>query len=239
MLAAGKGTRLRPYTDTHPKCLIPIHGRPLLGIWVDLLARHGVTEVMINTHHHAGQVEQYVSRTVTTMTLHTAHEPQLLGSAGTLWQNRGFVADQCEFIIAYADNLTNIDLSKMIDIHRQFRSMGGVLTMGLFKATNPHACGIATLDEDNKIISFVEKPDHPESDLANGGIYVASSQIFDMMQNARTDQSKVWDLGHHVLPLLIGKMYGFHIAPAYLKDIGTPEAYQEALHQWPASEGVQ
>jgi mannose-1-phosphate guanylyltransferase len=90
LLAAGKGTRLKPYTDSKPKCLIPINGTPLLQIWIDLLARHGVTEVLINTHHHAGQVERFLAdcRTRHTMKVLSVHEPQLLGSAGTILQNR-------------------------------------------------------------------------------------------------------------------------------------------------------
>ena len=235
LLAAGKGTRLKPYTDEHPKCLIPIHGTPLLKIWIDLLEYHGVSEILINTHHHADQVSQFVAHTQpeTTVGLHTAHESVLLGSAGTIWKNKNFVKDESDFIIAYADNLTNMDLSKMIDIHRQFRSMDGCLTMGLINAPNPRSCGIVTLDQDGKIVSFVEKPDHPESDLANGGIYIASEQIYDLIDCSRDEQYSAWDLGHHVLPLLAGKMYGFRIAPFYLKDIGTPEAYEEALRQWP------
>lgn len=56
--------------------------------------------------------------------------------------------------------------------------------MGLIKAPNPKACDIATLDDDHKIIKFVEKVESPESDLANGGIYLASNDILDMMQKS-------------------------------------------------------
>lgn len=239
LLAAGKGTRLRPYTDKRPKCLIPIHGTPLLKIWIDLLAAHGVTETLINTHHHADQVERFVAQTQpnTPITLHTTHEAELRGSAGTIWDNRRFVEDVSDFLIIYADNLTNLDLSKMIDNHRLIRSMGGVLTMGLIHAPNPSACGIVTLDSNKRIIKFVEKPEHPENDLANGGIYASSTQLFDIMDTLRDEQQGVWDFGHHVLPRLTKKMYGFHIAPSYLKDIGTPEAYEDALRQWPVRNG--
>ena len=171
LLAAGKGTRLKPFTDRHPKCLVPIHGTPLLKIWIDLFERYGVSDVLINTHHHAAQVENFIrsARKQTPIGLHTVHEPTLRGSAGTLWDNRSFVAGRPDFIIAYADNLTNINLAKMIDFHRGFRSMGGVLTMGLIRAADPKACGIVTLDKADRIITFVEKPSDPESNLANGG----------------------------------------------------------------------
>ncbi len=236
LLAAGKGTRLKPYTDAHPKCLIPIHGTPLLQIWIDLLAQHGISEVLINTHHHADQVEQFVKayQRHTDLFLRTVYEPRLRGSAGTLLENRNFVADQSDFLIAYADNLTNLNLLKMIDFHRKIRSMKGVLTMGLIKAPNPSACGIVTLDHSEKIIKFVEKPFQPESDLANAGVYIAANEVFDFfpaVNDVAGLKDEVLDLGHHLLPLLAGKMYGYHIS-AYLKDIGTPEAYEQALVQW-------
>ncbi len=235
LMAAGKGTRLKPYTDAHPKCLIPIHGKPLLKIWIDLLATHGITEVLINTHHHSDQVDNFVSETrpQSSMDLHTTHEPVLRGSAGTVWDNRDFVSDEDEFIIAYADNLTNLDLSRLVAAHRDDRAANCILTMALMRAPDPKACGIATLDDSNTIIRFVEKPEHPESDLANAGIYIASKAIYEVMKD-HAGAKGVWDIGHHVLPLLGGRMHGFHIAPYYLKDIGTPEAYQTALAQWPA-----
>lgn len=234
LMAAGKGTRLRPFTDDHPKCLIPIHGKPLLGIWIDLLAAHGITDVLINTHHHRDQVERFVSETRahTPMVLHTAYEPDLLGSAGTVWENRTFMAGQRDFLIVYADNLTNFDLSRLVDAHRRPNPAECILTMALMHTSNPSECGIATLDRENTITRFVEKPEHPDGQLANAGIYIASKEIYDVMED-QAGTEKTWDLGHHILPLLAGRMRGFPIAPYYLKDIGTPEAYQAALAQWP------
>lgn len=235
LMAAGKGTRLRPFTDDHPKCLIPIHGTPLLRIWLDLLAAHGITDVLINTHHHSDQVERFVSeaRPHTPMVLHTVYEPELLGSAGTIWENRMFMDGQRDFLIAYADNLTNFDLSRLAAAHRRSNEMENILTMALMRAPNPAQCGIATLDSQNTITRFIEKPEHPDSDMANAGIYIASKEIYDVME-AHAGREKIWDLGHHILPLLAGRMRGFPVAPYYLKDIGTPEAYQTALAQWPA-----
>lgn len=234
LLAAGKGTRLRPYTDAHPKCLIPIHGTPLLKIWLDLLALHGASEVLINTHHHASQVDAFIAdqKNRADLTLHTFYESNLLGSAGTVWQNRNWVVDEDLFIIAYADNLTNADLTRMIAAHRGFAARGGLLTMGLIRAPNPRECGIVTLEQDQRIIRFIEKPEAPESDLANGGIYIANPQIFDYFPEQIKDDARVWDLGHHLLPRLIGRMHGYEI-PGYLRDIGNPQAYRQALTEWP------
>lgn len=236
LLAAGKGTRLKPYTDTVPKCLIPIRGKPLLEIWIDLLAGHGITEVLVNTHHQAEKVEDFVKRIRprAKLTIITMYEPRLLGSAGTVAAHRDFIGNGDDFIIAYADNLTNMNLSNMMDFHRKCKTRGAILTMGLFRAPDPSACGIAVLDAEGKVTNFTEKPPVPMSNLANGGIYVASPAVFDYLPDHRNDPAdSVLDFGYQVFPSLLGKIYGYEIKE-YLRDIGTIDAYRAALEEWPS-----
>ncbi|MDD3228853.1 MAG: nucleotidyltransferase family protein [Oscillospiraceae bacterium] len=226
LLAAGFGTRLRPLTDQMPKCLVPIQGRPLLEWWLMLLKRHSVTEVLINTHYLSEQVRAYITQynaQNTGLTLIEFYEPTLLGSGSTVLANRDFVRNEQEFLICYADNLTNIDLTALLAAHR---SGGQVLTMALFRAAHPEQCGIASLDESGKIISFVEKPDLPESNLANAGIYVAAPAVFDFFP-----QKGFLDFGKDVLPGLTGRMAGWETQD-YLLDIGTPENYEKAQWEW-------
>lgn len=237
LLAAGLGTRLRPYTDTTPKCLMPICGRPLLEIWLDLLAAHGIDHVLINLHHHAGKVRNFLERYRRDHRLprvEAVYEPVLLGSAGTLWANRDFVAGQDDFLVVYADNLTRVNLTKMIDRHRGFRSMEGVLTMGVFRAPDPSACGIVTCDRQDRIVAFVEKPRRPQGNLANGGIYVAASRLWEHFPS-HAENSGPFDFGHHVLPKLAGKMFAYKI-DEFLMDIGTPENWALARQEWKALE---
>ena len=222
LLAAGVGSRLRPLTDTTPKCLVPVGGKPLLDYWMRLFEKHGVDEVFINTHYLHEQVEAYIaayneSGKMPHVTF--VYEPELLGSGGTVRKNRDFIGDDKEFLICYADNLTNADLSAMIDFHRKG---GSILTMALFRADNPRECGIAALDAAGRIVEFVEKPTQPKSNLANAGIYVADKKLFDYIP--QTDFS---DFGKDVLPKLTGKMSGFALSD-YLLDIGTPEKYARA-----------
>jgi mannose-1-phosphate guanylyltransferase len=234
LLAAGRGTRLKPYTDSIPKCLISIHGKPLLGIWLDHLRLQGVQEVLINTHHHAHQVETFVRSYSRCQDIHIelSYEPELLGSAGTIWHRRDFVDSEDDFMIFYADNLTNVDLKRFVKFHQNFRRENGILTMGLFHASNPSACGIAELDSDQRILSFTEKPERPKSNLANAGIYMASQEIFERFPEAPTKPGSILDFGHHILPLLVSRMHGYPITE-YLRDIGTIESYHQALTEWP------
>jgi len=235
LLAAGKGTRLRPYTDTLPKCLMPIQGKPLLEIWIDLFMAHGVDRVLINTHHFADQVAQTAERLTeeTTLEIATVYEPELLGSGGTILENRDFIDAGEDFLIAYADNLTDINLSAMAAFHRNQKAAGKLLTMGLFRTAQPKACGIATLDASQTVTGFEEKPENPESNLANAGIYMATYNVLRACGEIRQRVSeKIFDFGFHVLPRLVGKMGGYEI-PDYLTDIGTVEAYERALEEWP------
>jgi mannose-1-phosphate guanylyltransferase len=237
LLAAGRGTRLRPLTDTLPKCLVPVQGRPLLAIWLELFQRHGVDAVLINTHHLAGQVERVVAdlQGCFRIDITLRHEPELLGSGGTLWINRRFVSGEQDFLIAYGDNLTDTDLSAMVAFHRQTcRSNGGLLTMGLIRVADPCSCGVVTLDAERRIVGFTEKPADPESNLANGGIYVASPEVFDAWGMMPLRPEPPLDLGFDVLPRLTGKMFGFMLN-GYLRDIGTPESYRAALAEWPSA----
>lgn len=225
LLAAGLGTRLKPLTDTTPKCLAPIAGKPLLYWWFQLLERHGVTEVLINTHYLFGQVRQYIDyyNKIGKLLVYEFYEPILLGSGGTVAANKSFVTKEESFLICYADNLTDANLSAMIEYHN---SHDVILTMALFRANNPKQCGIAQVDKNGKIVEFTEKPQNPISNLANAGIYVARKEIFDYFPNR-----EFVDFGNDILPQLIGQMYGWEIQD-YLIDIGTLENYQKAELDW-------
>lgn len=233
LLAAGLGTRLRPYTDTIPKCLMPICGRPLLGIWLDLLEFHGVTEVLINTHHLEGKVRDFIaSENGRCIKISLVHEDILLGSAGTVFKNRSFIKDGLPFLIIYADNLTNADLTGLIDFHKMVSLKGSLFTMGLIRAPEPERCGIVTIDKNMFITDFTEKPENPASDLANCGIYITDQRIFDFFpENASA--SEILDFGFDIIPSLKGKMYGYNIN-GYLRDIGTLESYSSACNEWKA-----
>ena len=101
LMAAGLGTRLRPITNTIPKCMVPIQGKPLLAWWMDLFEKHGVSDVLINTHYLPESVRKFIDFYNKNPEHHTkmieSYEPILLGSAGTLRKNRDFVAGENSF----------------------------------------------------------------------------------------------------------------------------------------------
>ena len=229
LLAAGLGTRLKPLTNDKPKCLIPIAGQPLLAWWLDLLLRHGVDEVLINTHHLPEQVTAFVQPWTARLRITLAHEPALLGSAGTLRAHADFVHGEHAFFVLYADNLTDYNLSDFWTFHRRH---GGLLSMALFRTNIPQQCGIAELNSDDQVVAFEEKPLRPRSNLANAGLYVASPAVLPLIPDL-----PVADIGFHLLPQLVGRMYGWH-PDAFLMDIGTLENLHRAEALWQGKIGA-
>lgn len=226
LLAAGLGTRLKPITDTIPKCLVEVAGHPMLDWWAKLFQENNVDRVLVNTHYLADKVHKYIqsfNKKSKRVKFIESYEPVLPGSGGTVKLNEAFVADQEDFLICYADNLTNINLKEFINFHKSNKA---ILTMALFRANNPEQCGVAVVDKDNRITEFVEKPAIPKTNLANAGIYVAGKDIFNYFPDAG-----FIDFGRDILPKLAGKMYGYKIND-YLIDIGTMENYKKAQVEW-------
>jgi mannose-1-phosphate guanylyltransferase len=223
--AAGVGSRLRPITDTIPKALVPVGGRPLLDYWMDRLAAAGISDVLVNTHHLPEQIRSYIFRINAEghlghrFHMHETYEPTLLGSAGTIAANRAWADNADEVLIIYSDNLSGADLREMLHYHR---SHTDPVTMLLFHAAEPKRCGIAEMDDRNRIVSFIEKPKAPKSDLANGGIYVVDADAYREMADMRA-----FDLGFDVLPRFVERMRGWEWGGYHL-DIGTHEALARA-----------
>ena len=224
LLAAGHGTRLKPLTDRVPKCLLPIRGIPLLGIWLDLCRRYGINEVLINTHSHPAAVKQYVQQNGHGLEIQVTEEEMLLGSAGTLLRNRKWTASDSEFWVFYGDVLTNTDLARISEFHRERKQLA---TIGVYEVSNPSQCGIVKVDRDGIVRDFIEKPANPSSNLAFAGLLLATQAVFDFVPHQIPS-----DIGFHVLPKMIGRMAACSI-PDYLVDIGTPEKYGDVQRSWP------
>jgi mannose-1-phosphate guanylyltransferase len=223
ILAAGNGTRLRPLTDSVPKCLLPIQGVPLLEIWLNNCKAAGITDVLVNAHAHADAVKEFAATQKSGVRVSVVEEPQLLGSAGTLAENRAFVAGEEAFFVLYGDVLTNVDLRRMLAFHCR-KNLSA--TLGVYQVPDPTRCGVVIMDKDDVIQNFVEKPARPVSNWAFSGVMIAGQEIFDFLPDRRP-----MDIGFDVLPKMAGIMAGYRISE-YLIDIGTLENYQTAQQSW-------
>ena len=222
LLAAGFGTRLRPLTETLPKCLVPIAGEPLLGIWLQRLAAAGVDKFLINTHYLHQQVANYINAHSLRSRIEIAHESILLGTAGTLAAHLDFLAGD-DALLIHADNWCLADLPGFIAAHRA-RQPRCMLTMLAFRTETPLTCGILEADDDGVVTGFHEKVANPPGNLANGAVYLMSPEF---LEEVRANYVGVTDFSTQVLPEFVGRIQSYETTAPFL-DIGTPASYARA-----------
>lgn len=223
LLSAGLGTRLKPMTNTIPKCMVPINNIPLIEYWLALFKLNNIEDVFINTHYLSKIIEDYFKQNKTDLNIILLHENYLLGSLGTLIKNIDLYINEESILICYSDNLTNFNLRKFVSFHN---SHTFPISMSLFQAPNPQECGIVSLSKDNTVIDFEEKPKSPKGNNANAGIYIIDTQIIQRL-NKNWDGNEILDIGNDLLPIMINEIKGYFIN-SYLLDIGTINNYTQA-----------
>lgn len=222
LLAAGFGTRLRPLTNTIPKCLVPIKGKPLLEIWLERLTKAGVGPFLINTHYLAERVKTQIESSPYKDQVTLFHELELLGTAGTLISNVDFFQGE-DGLLIHADNYCLADFAAFVQAHLR-RPPECLMTMMTFRTDSPSACGIVELNSRGIMVGFYEKAASPPGNLANGAVYILSSELLGMLGK---EQSTVKDFSTEILPNLIGRTYTYETSAVFL-DVGTPENYKRA-----------
>ncbi|HVY96631.1 MAG TPA: NDP-sugar synthase [Solirubrobacterales bacterium] len=230
VLAAGLGTRLRPITYDMPKPMVPVLNRPVMEHIVRLLARHGFTETIANLHWFPELIRSHFGDgSAFGVELTYSEEEQLLGTSGGVRNVAGFLGDS--FLVISGDALTDIDLTAMREFHE---SHDGIATLATKRVEDTSQFGVAITGSDGRIQGFQEKPDPAEalSDLANCGIYMFRSEIFDFFP--APGQSKLAgpqepagfaDWAMDVFPALLEGDVPFysHEIDAYWNDIGNLE----------------
>ena len=227
ILAAGLGTRLRPLTETVPKCLVPILGKPLLEYWFELMfADDTVERALVNTSYLAEAVRSHVAASPWRDRVDLVHEEGLLGTGGTMLANRFYFAGGA-FMVAHGDNLTAFDAAAFAACHRG-RPAGTDITMMTFATDAPSSCGIVELDRRGVVVGFHEKVANPPGNQANAAVYMFEPQIFDFLESLG---KPVIDISTQVLPAFIGRIatYANH---TYHRDIGTPESLAKAEEEY-------
>lgn len=227
LLAAGLGTRLRPLTDVLPKCLAPVLGRPLLEYWLQALDTAGIERIVVNTHHHAGLVQAYVSSCPWHGKVMLAHEDQLLGTGGTVIAHADLFRDG-PVLVAHADNLSLFDAREFCAAH-EARPSPAQLTMMTFTTDDPSSCGIVTMGAQGMVDGFFEKVPNPPGTTANAAVYVFEPAVLDFALTLRRTRL---DISTEVLPRFLGRTWTWHNA-RYHRDIGTLQAWRAAQRDYP------
>jgi len=227
ILAAGKGTRLKPLTYGIPKPLLPVGGKPVIYYVIDNLmtARTDLDQILVAVSYMKEVIENYLK--------HAPRDHIPIETVTTLgWETGGdlhTIVVEKEIsgpvIVAYGDNVTDINIGELVKFHRK---MGKLATMALFRVPweEVDRFGIAEVNADSMVSSFVEKPVRKEakSNLANAGYYILEQPVLEALPH------KKMKMEHAVFPTLAreGQLAAFIYNPSYWLDIGTIESYRKA-----------
>ena len=214
IMAGGKGTRLAPLTDHAPKPLMPILDKPVLRYIIDLLKKHGVTDISVTLGYMANQIiEAFGDGRELGVRLHYLVEKEPLGTAGSV---KNAAKDFSEdFIVISGDAYTDFDLTSLMEFHK---SHGKLVTIAATRVKNPSEYGVMLLNSAGKVRAFFEKPQDPISDVVSTGIYVFKKEI------AKKIPDGFQDFARNVFPKIPGQIYA-KIMRGYWSDIGTLLSY--------------
>jgi mannose-1-phosphate guanylyltransferase/phosphomannomutase len=224
VMAGGEGSRLRPLTSARPKPLAPVANKPVMHHIVDLLRRHGVTEVVSTLHYMADEIETYFgSGADAGVSMQYVVEDSPLGTAGAVKLAESLLGHE-PFLVISGDALTDMDLTELV---RQHRASGAAATIALQRVPNPLEFGVVVTDETGRITRFLEKPSWGEvfSDTINTGIYVLEPEVFGYMETG-----KQYDFSRDLFVQMLrdGRPLHGHVAGGYWTDIGNLQQYQQA-----------
>jgi mannose-1-phosphate guanylyltransferase len=213
-------------TETVPKCLVPIHGRPLLDYWLDLLLRDGdIERALVNTSYLAPPVRATIARSRWRDRVDLVNEDRLLGTGGTVLANTDWLGPG-PFFLAHGDNLTSFDVTAMTESHRR-RPAGAAITMMTFITDAPSSCGIIETDGQGLVVRFHEKVANPPGNEANGAVYIFEPEVIRFMEALN---KPVVDLSTEVIPAFMGRIWPFRNT-VYHRDIGTLESLERARRE--------
>ena len=233
ILAAGLGTRLRPLTDERPKALVTLAGRTLLEITLFRLRSFGVSEVIVNAHHHAGMIADYINAHDFGMRIELSLEENLLDTGGGLKKAAYFFLEDSKrfaepFILHNVDVISTIDLRRMVQFHNEKQALATLAVQNretsryLIFDEQLQLCGRRSGRDQN--IEFVRSSQQAQA-LAFSGIHVISPRLFPMMM-----EEGVFSIITSYLHLAARdeKILAFRADEYYWRDLGRPENLMQA-----------
>jgi len=227
IMAGGEGTRLRPLTCHLPKPLVPVLNRPVMEYTVELLKKHGITEIGVTLQYLPQEIKDWFGdgeKWGVSLKYFTETKP--LGTAGSVKNAESFLDDT--FIVISGDALTDLELQQAIDFHRQRKAL---VTIVLTSVANPLEYGVVLTRPDGRIERFLEKPGWGEafSDQVNTGIYLLEPEIFQFIP-----RDKQYDFSKDLFPFLLSRnlpIFGC-LLKGYWCDIGNLSQYLQANYDF-------
>ncbi|TFW36011.1 sugar phosphate nucleotidyltransferase [Massilia horti] len=238
ILAAGKGTRVRPLTYDLPKPMIPLLGKPVMAYLVEHLRRHGVTEIMVNVSYLHEKIEEYfgegeqfgvqIGYSFEGYMKDGEVVPEPIGSAGGMKKIQefgGFFDDTT--IVLCGDALIDLDLKAALLEHRRKGALASVITKEV-PWDKVSSYGVVVSDADGRITRFQEKPERDQalSNYISTGIYIFEPEVIDLIPSGVP-----FDIGSQLFPLLAERGMPFYAQrrPFNWLDIGSVTDYWEVL----------
>jgi mannose-1-phosphate guanylyltransferase/phosphomannomutase len=227
VMAGGEGTRLRPLTSSRPKPLVPILNKPCMQHTIELLKRHGITDIVVTLYYLADEIEGYFGDgSELGVNLIYTVEDTPLGTAGSVKKAEQHLKDDT-FIIVSGDALTDLDVDKALAFHRE---KGSVASLILQHVDNPLEFGVVITDEGGRIRRFLEKPSWGEvfSDTVNTGMYILEPSVFEYMQ-----PDTPYDWSQDIFPRLLAEdkpLFGY-VLGEYWTDVGSLAQYRQAQYE--------
>ena len=225
LLAAGRGTRLGHLTKNWPKCLMPIHGRPLMDYWLDEIFKISPITTFVNTYYLSNIVESYLSRDLFKGKITILREARLLGTGGTI-SGIGHRLLKNPTLVIHADNWCGINLKKLLSSHEKLKPKKCPITMVTFYSCQPETCGIVHLNEEKVVQAFYEKDRNAKGNIANGAIYVFEPEVIQWIM-----KNNSIDLSLDVLPEFISRIFTVH-NDTFHRDIGSLDNLVEAQYDY-------
>ena len=240
ILAAGKGTRVRPLTYELPKPMIPLLGKPVMAYLIEHLAKHQVNEVMVNVSYLHEKIQQYfgdghrfgieIGYSFEGDISNGKIVPSPVGSAGGMRkiQDFGGFFDETTIVIC-GDAIIDLDITAAVAEHRRKGALVSLVAkeVPMDKVSD---YGIVLTEEDGRIISFQEKPSPAvaKSNLASTGIYIFEPEAINLIPSGST-----FDIGSDLFPLLVEKKLPFYAINQHFNwiDIGLVADYWEVMQQ--------
>lgn len=220
LLAAGYGTRLKPLTDSWPKCLMPINGIPLLEYWIHNLSILRVDEIFVNTHYRSDDVRNFLKRSHLRDKVRILHEKKLLGTCGTLRFNSSYFSNEHVFV-GHADNWCHCDFKAFIAHHFNHDLPISMMT---FTTSHPQQCGIVEINDNGVVTAMHEKVSNPPGNIANAAVYIFRPEALDWI---KTNGELGNDISLDVLPHFMGRISSWHNCHIH-RDIGNIDELRAA-----------
>ncbi len=221
VLAAGKGTRLKPLTNNKPKALVELDGTPLLEHVLKSLEKSGVKETVVVIGERGEQIEQYFGKKLGKMKLAYAKQKIQLGTAHALLQAKSKIKG--DFLMGHCDVIAPPALWKKLGKIKKFEAV-----MTLRREEEPEKFGVVLTQED-LVAEIVEKPSAPKTDLVNAGCYKFSKSIFSELEKTKINpQRNEFELTDTLRSLAARKKVGFVLANEKIFDISTIQDLKDA-----------